>query len=44
VLEVEHLGEGTRVVVRAPAALAHALGPFAAAEAPVAGSMRTSSS
>jgi GTP-binding protein HflX len=44
VLEVEHLGEGTRVVVRAPAALAHALSPFAAAEAPAAGSMRTSSS
>jgi GTPase len=44
VLEVEHLGEGTRLVVRAPAALAHALGPFAAAEAPAAGSMRTSSS
>jgi GTPase len=44
VVEVEHLGEGTRVVVRAPAALAHALGPFAAAGVPVAGSMRTSSS
>jgi GTP-binding protein HflX len=44
VLEVEHLGEGTRLVVRAPAALAHALGPFAVAEVPAAGSMRTSSS
>ncbi len=45
VLEVEHLGEGTRVVVRAPAALAHALGPFAAAEPRAAGgrSMRISS-
>jgi len=46
VLEVEHLGEGTRVVVRAPAALAHALGPFAAAEPPAVGGrsiMRTSS-
>ena len=45
VLEVEHLGEGTRVVVRAPAALAHALGPFAAAEPRPAGgrSMRISS-
>ncbi len=31
VLEVEHLAEGTRMIVRAPAALAHALGPFAAA-------------
>jgi GTP-binding protein HflX len=31
VLEVEHLAEGTRMIVRAQAALAHALGPFAAA-------------
>jgi GTPase len=31
VLEVEHLAEGTRLLVRAPAALAHALDPFAAA-------------
>jgi GTP-binding protein HflX len=34
VLEVEHQAEGTRVVVRAPAALAHALEPFALAKAP----------
>jgi GTPase len=34
VLEVEHQAEGTRIVVRAPAALAHALEPFALAKAP----------
>jgi GTP-binding protein HflX len=34
VLEVEHQAEGTRLVVRAPAALAHALEPFALAKAP----------
>jgi GTP-binding protein HflX len=38
VLEVEHQAEGTRVVVRAPAALAHALEPFALAKAPPAAS------
>jgi GTPase len=34
VLEVEHLGEGTRLAVRAPAALAHLLQPFAEASRP----------
>jgi GTP-binding protein HflX len=34
VLEVEHLPEGTRLIVRAPAALAHALEPFARSTAP----------
>src|SRR6266545_1625526 len=34
VLEIEHLGEGTRLTVRAPAALAHVLGPFAAVTSP----------
>ncbi len=38
VLEVEHQAEGTRIVVRAPAALAHALEPFALAKAPPADS------
>ena len=36
VLEVEHQAEGTRLVVRAPAALAHVLEPFALAKAPPA--------
>jgi GTP-binding protein HflX len=39
VLEVEHQPEGTRMVVRAPAALAHALEPFALAKAPPADSV-----
>lgn len=34
ILDVEHLAEGTRLLVRAPAALAHALDPFAAATPP----------
>jgi GTP-binding protein HflX len=34
VLEVEHLPEGTRLIVRAPAALAHALEQFARSTAP----------
>jgi GTP-binding protein HflX len=34
VLEVEHQAAGTRLVVRAPAALAHVLGPFAQSTAP----------
>ncbi|HZD37236.1 MAG TPA: GTPase HflX [Actinomycetes bacterium] len=34
VLEVEHRAEGTRLVVRAPAALAHALEPFARSAGP----------
>jgi GTP-binding protein HflX len=33
VLEVGHQADGTRLVVRAPAALAHALGPFAESNA-----------
>ncbi|HZD02953.1 MAG TPA: GTPase HflX [Actinomycetes bacterium] len=37
VLQAEHLGEGTRLLVRAPASLAHALGPFVPADAPALG-------
>jgi GTPase len=39
VLEADHRPEGTRLVVRAPAALAHALDPFALATAPAATSV-----
>src|SRR6266540_1545054 len=41
VLEIEHLGEGTRLTVRAPAALAHVLGPFAAVTSPAMGEQRS---
>ena len=34
VIEVAHRADGTRLVVRAPAALAHALGPFVESTAP----------
>jgi GTPase len=34
VLEVEHQADGTRLVVRAPAALVHVLGPFAESTTP----------
>jgi GTP-binding protein HflX len=43
VLEVEHRPEGTRLVVRAPAALAHALEPFALPTAPLAASVSSES-
>jgi GTPase len=43
VLEVEHQPEGTRLVVRAPAALAHALDPFALVTAPAATSASSES-
>jgi GTP-binding protein HflX len=41
VLEVEHRPEGTRIVVRAPAALAHVLDPFAEPTAPMVTSVRS---
>ena len=43
VLEVEHRPEGTRLVVRAPAALAHALEPFVRPTSPLTASVSSES-